>query len=88
MATRGKTMGIFGLGRIGSSLAFRATALGMRVLATEKFPSYRRAYKNLGLVYVRQNRLQEAIAPLSQVVQLGGDVFIGWNKKTQDALLK
>ncbi|MEX0818461.1 MAG: NAD(P)-dependent oxidoreductase, partial [Pirellulaceae bacterium] len=34
MATRGKTIGIFGLGRIGSSLAFRAGALGMRVLAT------------------------------------------------------
>lgn len=39
MATRGKTMGIFGLGRIGSSLAYRALALGMRVLATEKFPN-------------------------------------------------
>jgi phosphoglycerate dehydrogenase-like enzyme len=39
MATRGKTMGIFGLGRIGSSLAFRAAALGMRVLATEKYPN-------------------------------------------------
>ncbi|MDA1050576.1 MAG: phosphoglycerate dehydrogenase [Planctomycetota bacterium] len=39
MATRGKTMGIFGLGRIGSSLAYRAVALGMRVLATEKYPN-------------------------------------------------
>ncbi len=39
MATRGKTIGIFGLGRIGSSLAYRALALGMRVLATEKFPN-------------------------------------------------
>ncbi len=38
MALRGKTIGIFGLGRIGRSLAVRAAALGMRVLATESFP--------------------------------------------------
>jgi len=39
MPIRGKTLGIFGLGRIGRSLAFRAPALGMRVIACEKFPS-------------------------------------------------
>ncbi|MCA9122079.1 MAG: phosphoglycerate dehydrogenase [Planctomycetaceae bacterium] len=39
MATRGKTIGIFGLGRIGSTMAFRAAGLGMRVLATEKYPN-------------------------------------------------
>jgi phosphoglycerate dehydrogenase-like enzyme len=39
LAIRGKTLGIFGLGRIGSSLAFRAETLGMKVLATEKFPN-------------------------------------------------
>jgi phosphoglycerate dehydrogenase-like enzyme len=35
---RGTTLGIFGLGRIGSSLAVRAIALGMRVIATESAP--------------------------------------------------
>lgn len=39
MPIRGKTLGIFGLGRIGSSLAFRASALGMRVIACETFPN-------------------------------------------------
>ena len=39
MATRGKTVGIFGLGRIGRSLAFRAAALGMHVIATESYPN-------------------------------------------------
>jgi phosphoglycerate dehydrogenase-like enzyme len=39
MASRGKTIGLFGLGRIGSTMAFRAAALGMRVLATEKYPN-------------------------------------------------
>ncbi len=36
---RGKTMGIFGLGRIGCSMAERCLALGMKVIATEKFPN-------------------------------------------------
>ncbi len=35
---RGKTMGIFGLGRIGAALAGRAQALGMHVVATESRP--------------------------------------------------
>ena len=39
LPVRGKTLGIFGLGRIGSSLAVRAIALGMQVIATEKFPN-------------------------------------------------
>jgi D-3-phosphoglycerate dehydrogenase / 2-oxoglutarate reductase len=39
MATRGKTIGIFGLGRIGRTMAIRSAALGMRVLATEKYPN-------------------------------------------------
>jgi len=40
MPIRGKTIGIFGLGRIGRSLAVRAAALGMHVLATEQFPNH------------------------------------------------
>lgn len=39
IAIRGKTLGIFGLGRIGACLAGRAGVLGMKVLATEKFPN-------------------------------------------------
>lgn len=35
---RGKVLGIFGMGRIGSSLAMRARALGMRVMAAELQP--------------------------------------------------
>lgn len=37
-AIRGKTLGIFGLGRIGRSLAIRAKALGMKVIACEAAP--------------------------------------------------
>ncbi len=35
---RGQTLGIFGLGRIGRSLAVRGKALGMHVMATESHP--------------------------------------------------
>ncbi len=35
---RGKTLGIVGLGRIGRSVAVRAAAFGMRLVAYEKFP--------------------------------------------------
>jgi phosphoglycerate dehydrogenase-like enzyme len=35
---RTRTVGIFGLGRIGRSLAVRCLALGMNVIATEQFP--------------------------------------------------
>ena len=35
---RGKTLGIVGLGRIGRSVAVRAAAFGLRLLAFEKFP--------------------------------------------------
>lgn len=35
---RGQTMGVFGLGRIGRSMAVRCASLGMTVIATEKYP--------------------------------------------------
>lgn len=38
MPIRGRTLGVFGLGRIGRSTAVRAQALGMTVIATEQFP--------------------------------------------------
>ena len=39
MPVRGKTLGILGLGRIGSSLAFRAQTMGLKVIAHEKAPN-------------------------------------------------
>jgi phosphoglycerate dehydrogenase-like enzyme len=35
---RGRTFGVFGLGRIGRSTAVRAAALGMKVIAADKYP--------------------------------------------------
>lgn len=36
---RGRTCGVFGLGRIGRSFAVRAKAMGMNVIATEMYPN-------------------------------------------------
>ena len=41
-------------------------------LATAKFPSFRRAFKNLGLVAVRLQHYDEAIRSLSRLIELGG----------------
>jgi tetratricopeptide (TPR) repeat protein len=40
--------------------------------AVAKFPSFRRAWKNLGLIAVRQSRFDDAVKALSRVVELGG----------------
>lgn len=40
--------------------------------AIEKFPSFRRAYKNLGLIQVRQGDFEKAVQSLSKVIELGG----------------
>jgi tetratricopeptide (TPR) repeat protein len=40
--------------------------------AIEKFPSYRRAHKNVGLILVREGLYDEAIRHLSKVIELGG----------------
>src|SRR5262245_35630475 len=40
--------------------------------ATNKFPSFRRAFKNLGLTSVRLQRHDDAIKALSRLVELGG----------------
>jgi tetratricopeptide (TPR) repeat protein len=40
--------------------------------AVAKFPSFRRAWKNLGLIAVRQSRYDDAVKALSRVIELGG----------------
>jgi len=40
--------------------------------AVAKFPSFRRAWKNLGLIAVRQSRFDDAVKALSRVVELAG----------------
>jgi len=47
-------------------------AAGNYQSAVAKFPSFRRAWKNLGLIAVRQSRYDDAIKALSRVVELGG----------------
>ncbi|HXV76726.1 MAG TPA: tetratricopeptide repeat protein [Candidatus Polarisedimenticolaceae bacterium] len=40
--------------------------------AIAKFPSFRRAHKNLGLIRVRQGDFDKAVDSLSEVIELGG----------------
>ena len=40
--------------------------------AVSKFPSFRRAHKNLGVIQVRTGQLDEAIRSLGRVIELGG----------------
>ena len=58
-AIRGKTLGIVGLGRIGRSLAVRAKALGMQVLAYDAYPNAEDAQR-LGVELVEWGSLLEA----------------------------
>jgi tetratricopeptide (TPR) repeat protein len=40
--------------------------------ATSKFPSFRRAYRNIGLICVRQSKIDDAIAAFNKMIELGG----------------
>ena len=40
--------------------------------AVRKFPSFRRAYRILALIYVQRDELKRAIEPLLRVIELGG----------------
>lgn len=41
--------------------------------AIEKFPSFQRAHKNLGLVYVRAGKHEKAAGPLTRALELGAN---------------
>lgn len=41
-------------------------------IAVEKYPKFRRAWRNLGLIYVRQGDFKQALPALTRVVELGG----------------
>jgi tetratricopeptide (TPR) repeat protein len=40
--------------------------------AVEKYPKFRRAHRNLGLIYVRQGEFDKAVPALTRVLELGG----------------
>ncbi len=40
--------------------------------AVRKYPKFRRAWRNLGLIYVRQNEFEKALPALTRVITLGG----------------
>jgi tetratricopeptide (TPR) repeat protein len=40
--------------------------------AVEKYPKFRRAHRNLGLIYVRQGDFDQAVPALTRVIELGG----------------
>lgn len=41
-------------------------------IAIRKYPKFRRAWKNLGLIYIHQNNFEKALPALTRVVELGG----------------
>lgn len=46
--------------------------------AIAKFPSFRRAWKNRGLIHIRQESWDKAIESLTRVIELGGGDAIGY----------
>jgi tetratricopeptide (TPR) repeat protein len=40
--------------------------------AVEKFPSFRRAHRNLGMIHARDGRYDEAISSFTRMIELGG----------------
>ena len=41
-------------------------------IAVDKFPKFRRAWKNMALIYVRQSEFEKAVPALTRVMELGG----------------
>ena len=42
-------------------------------IAVQKYPKFRRAWRNLGLSYIRTNQFDKALPALTRVVELGGE---------------
>ena len=57
MDLRGKTLGIFGLGRIGSAFAKRAKSFDMKIIYHNRKPVSKNKENRLGLKYVTLNKL-------------------------------
>ncbi len=49
-----------------------AEALDNYKKAVAKFPSFRRAYRNLGLIYARDGKYDDAISAFTKMIELGG----------------
>lgn len=47
-------------------------AAGIYQIAVEKYPKFRRAWRNLGLIYVRKSEFEKALPALTRVIELGG----------------
>lgn len=47
-------------------------AVELYKIAVEKYPKFRRAWRNLGMIYVRKNEFTEALPTLTRVIELGG----------------
>ena len=47
-------------------------ALALYDTAVEKFPKFRRAWKNMAMIYVRQSDFEKALPALTTVIELGG----------------
>ncbi len=49
-----------------------ADALACYLTAVQKFPGFRRAWRNLGLIYVRDGKYDDAISAFTRMIKLGG----------------
>ncbi len=72
MKPDGSAMLDFTLGSIQFQQDRMADALANYTRAVEKFPSFRRAWRNLGLIHARDGRNDEAITAFTRMIELGG----------------
>jgi tetratricopeptide (TPR) repeat protein len=57
----------FQQGKLADALANYQVAV-----STTKFPSFRRAHRNIGLIHVREGRYEESIKAFTKMIELGG----------------
>jgi len=72
MKPDGSAMLDFTLGSIQFQQDRMPDALANYTKAVEKFPSFRRAWRNLGLIHARDGRNDEAITAFTKMIELGG----------------